>query len=63
MSLQGVTKKRKYGVFLFPVEGKVGSAQTNKVVNGVVEEGSNVTLNWDNAEVPAKILRLTGTFF
>ena len=32
-------------------------------MNGLVEEGNTVTFNWDNAEVPAKILRLTGMFF
>jgi len=53
--------KRKYGVFLFPEERKVGSAPTSKVIQGCVEEGSNVTLGWDKAEVPAKVLRLTGT--
>lgn len=62
MSLREKNKKRKYGVFLFPEEGKVGSAPTSKIVKGTLEEGSEVTLKWDKEEVPAKILRLTGMF-
>jgi len=63
MSLREKTKKRKYGVFLFPEEKKVGSAPTSKIVEGVVEEGQEVKVKWDELDVPAKILRLTGTFF
>ena len=60
MSLREKTKKRKYGVFLFPEERKVGSAPTSMVTQGTLEEGSNVKLKWDKSEVPAKVLRLTG---
>lgn len=64
MSLRDKTKKRKYAVFLFPEENKVGSAPTSNIVEGgVVEEGREVKVKWDLLEVPAKILRLTGTFF
>ena len=60
MSLREKTKKRKYGVFLFPEERKGGSAPTSMVIQGRLEEGSNVTLKWDKSKVPAKVLRLTG---
>ena len=62
MSLREITKKRKYGIFLFPNENKVGSAATTKIVRGTVVEGQQVDLQWDkDTVVPAKILRLTGT--
>ena len=60
MSLREKTKKRKYEVFFFPEERKVGSVPTSMVIPGRLEEGSNVTLKWDKSEVPAKVFRLTG---
>ena len=60
MSLREKTKKKKYGVFLFPQERTVGSTTTTKIKAGKVQEGEVVKLQWDKDEVPAKILRLTG---
>lgn len=60
MSLREKTKKKKYGVFLFPEERTVGSTTTTKIRAGKVQEGEMVKLQWDKDEVPAKILRLTG---
>lgn len=63
MSLWEKTNKRKHGVFLFPEEKKLGSAPTSKIVEGVVEEGQEVKVKWHKLEIPANILRLSGTFF
>jgi len=62
MSLREKTKKRKYGVLFFPEENTVVHAPTSNIVDGIIEEGNQVRIKWVNEEVPAKVLRLTGTF-
>ena len=49
-------------MFFFPEENTVGHAPKSNIVYGVIEEGNQVRIKWDNEEVPAKVLRLTGTF-
>ena len=63
MSSSDKPKRRKYAVFLFPEERRVGHDLTAKIVAGEVAEGSYVSIKWKNQEVPAKILRLAGMIF
>ena len=56
------TKKKKHSVLFFPEENTAGHAPTSNIVDGVIEEENQVRIKWDNEEVPAKVLRLTGTF-
>ena len=62
MSFRQITKKRKYGVFLFPEERTVRHAPTANIINGDAIVGSTVVLQWEEEAVPAKILRLAGKF-
>lgn len=55
-------EKKVWRFFYFRKEKKVGSASTNKVVRGDIQEGEVVELEWENTVVPAKILQLTGTY-
>ena len=48
-------------MLFFPEENTAGHAPTSNIVDGVIEEGNQVRIKWDNEEVPAKVLRLTGT--